>query len=146
VWVGSDVNILNRFRISGEDRSSSGSDHSGSWTASAQAYRLTHFHASLSGRMSEFTGSNVTSRLWSGSFGLDPTTLSHLEASGGVRGTRVGIVVAPAVPHWDNQNWTSIDLDVTLGRHWYANGGYERDYGGAGGNTNMVQAGLSWRF
>ena len=61
--------------------------------------------------------------------------------AGGVRGTRI----APKTT-FDNQNWESVDLDVTLGRRWYMNGGYERDYGGSSGSTEQVQGGLSWRF
>jgi hypothetical protein len=140
-WVGSDVSLLNRFRLTGETRGSGGADHSHSWSAGAEAYRISSLHVSLRGRVSEFTGANVTSRLWSGSLGLDPTALSHIEASGGVRGTRI----APA-GDWNHQNWTSLDLDLTLGRRWYLNGGYERDYGGNSGDTRQVQAGLNWRF
>jgi hypothetical protein len=140
-WVGGDVEFLKRFRVSGETRGSSGADHSSSWSGSAEAYRISALHISLRGRMSEFTGSSVTSRLWSSSLGMDPTPLSHVEAAGGVRGTRM----APATA-WSNQNWQSIDVDLTLGRRWYMNGGYERDYGGSGGTSEQVQGGISWRF
>ena len=58
-----------------------------------------------------------------------------------MRGTRI----APATV-WDDQDWASANLDVTLGRRWYVNAGYERDYGGSGGTTEQVQAGVSWRF
>jgi hypothetical protein len=141
MWVGGDVEALSRFRMSGEVRGSAGADHSRSWSGGAEAYRLTALHASVRGRMSEFTSSNVTSRLWSSSLGLDLTPLSHLEASGGVRGTRI----APSTVY-DNQNWLSMDLDVTVGRRWYVNGGYEHDYGGNSGSTQQVQGGISWRF
>jgi hypothetical protein len=91
--------------------------------------------------MSQFNGPSVTSKITSGGLGLDPTSLSHVEISGGVRGTRT----APSTT-FDNQNWQSIDVDLALGRRWYMNGGFERDYGGTGGDTKQVQGGLSWRF
>lgn len=140
-WLGSDVSLLNRFRFTGETRGAGGADHSRSWSAGAEAYRISALHVSLRGRASEFTGAGVTSRLWSGSLGLDPTALSHIEATGGVRGTRVA-----SVNTWDRQNWTSVDFDLTLGRRWYMNGGYEQDTGGSGGAMKQLQAGLNWRF
>jgi hypothetical protein len=140
-WVGADMEFLKRFRLSGETRSSGGADHSSSWSGNAEAYRISSRHISLRARMSQFTGSTVTSRLYSGSMGLDPTTLSHIEAAMGVRGTRI----APNTTY-DNQTWQSIDMDLALGRRWYVNGGFERDYGGSSGDTEQVQGGLSWRF
>jgi len=140
-WLGADLEMLGRFRLSGETRNSRGGDHSRSWSGGAEAYRITALHIALRGRMSEFTGSPITSRLISGGLGFDPTSHAHIEIAGGVRGTRI----APTTT-FDNQNWESIDLDLTLGRRWYTNAGFERDYGGSSTDTQQVQAGLSWRF
>ena len=118
-----------------------GADHARSWSGGAEAYRLTALHLSLRGRLSEFTASSVTSRLWSAGLGVDPTPFTHLDASGGVRGTRI----APATG-FDQQHWLNVSADLTLGRRWYANGGWEEDRGGSGANSRQVQAGLSWRF
>ncbi len=140
-WVGADLELLKRFRLSGETRSSGGADHSSSWSGNAEAYRISSLHISVRGRMSQFTGPSVTSRLYSGSMGLDPTSLSHIEMAAGVRGTRI----APKTT-FDNQAWQSVDMDLALGRRWYVNGGFERDYGGSSGDTEQFQGGLSWRF
>ena len=140
-WLGGDLEMLKRFRLSGETRASGGADHSRSWSGNVEAFRITSLHIAVRGRMSEFTGSSVTSRITSGGLGLDPTPLSHLEIAGGVRGTRA----APRTT-FENQNWQSVDLDLALGRRWYVNGGFERDYGGTGGDTEQIQGGLSWRF
>jgi len=140
-WVGSDASVLGRLHVSGEVRGSGAPDRSSSWSVGAEAYRLGVMHLTLNGRASRFGGSGIVSRLWSAGFGVDPSAFSHLSASGGVRST-----IVSTVGTWDTQDWGSMDLDVTLGRRWYANGSYERDQGGSGGDSQQVQAGLSWRF
>lgn len=140
-WVGSDLEILQRVRWSGELRGTAAADHSHAWSTNAEVNRLTHMHVALRGRMSRYQGSTVLSRLASGSIGLDPIPLSHLELSGGVRRT----LVQPST-HEDSERWQSVDFDLSLGRRWYVNGGLERDYGGVAGETRQAQGGVSWRF
>jgi hypothetical protein len=67
--------------------------------------------------------------------------LSHIEAASGVRGTRI----APAT-NFDRQTWESVDVDITLGRRWYVNGGWEQDGGGSGGESRQMNLGVNWRF
>ncbi len=140
-WVGSDLELLQRIRLSGELRGTAAADHSHAWSTNAEINRLSRMHVALRGRMSRYQGQTVLSRLASGSVGLDPIPLSHLELSGGVRRT----LVQPST-HEDSERWQSIDLDLSLGRRWYLNGGLERDYGGVAGETRQAQGGVSWRF
>jgi len=139
--VGGDVQLLRRLRVAGETRGNAGADRSRSWTFSGDAYGLSPRQVSLRARVSQFDGSTVRSRLSSGSLGFAPFGQAHVEISGGVRRT----LVQPAVTE-DVDRWQSADVDLPLGRRWYVNGGWERDYGGLGGETRQLQAGLDWRF
>ncbi len=140
-WVGTDVDIRHRVRFTGETRGSGGADHSRSWSGGVEAYRLTALRLALRARASQFGGGNVTSRLWSGGLGVDPTPLSHLEYGGGVRETRI----APATS-FEQQTWQSVTVDITIGRRWYLNGGWEHDAGGSAGASRQYTGGASWRF
>ncbi len=140
-WLGTDIDVKRRVRLTGETRGSGGADHSRSWSTAAEAYRLTPMNVALRARVSQFGGGNVTSRLWSGGIGIDPMPLSHVEYAGGVRGTRI----APATS-FDRQTWQSINVDLTLGRRWYLNGGWEHDAGGSAGPSRTFTGGASWRF
>jgi hypothetical protein len=140
-WAGGDCEVLGRFRISGETRINRGAERSQSWSGGAEAYRITSFNIALRGRISEFAGSSVTSRLILGGLGFDPVPRAHVEMAGGMRGTRL----APATT-FDDQQWESINLDLSLGRRWYMNSGFERDHGGSGGSTQQIQGSLSLRF
>ncbi len=95
----------------------------------------------MRGRLSRFDGATVASRLASGSLGLDPWPLSHVEVAGGTRQTRV---TSPVLD--DREWWESVDVDLALGRRWYWNGGWEHDHGGSSGQTRQLQGGLSLRF
>jgi hypothetical protein len=140
-WYGAQSSITRHVRLATELRSNAGADHSHAWSASGELYRFAPLHATLRARASSYSGGAVESRLQSGGLGFDPLPLSHVEASGGMRSTRNPLLVTE-----DREYWQSIDCDLTLGRSWYVNGGWERDYGGSAGDTRQLQAGLSWRF
>lgn len=140
-WFGGQLEVAKRLRLSAESRSNAGSDKSHSWSSSAELSRFAPAHATARIRLSQYFGRTVESTLWSGSLGLDPMPQSHLELAGGTRKTHDGFSGTD-----DTERWESLDVDVTLGRSWYANGGYEQDHGGLSGTTRQFQAGLSWRF
>ena len=140
-WYGAQSSITSHVHLSAEARNNAGADHSHSWSTSAELYRFAPLHTTLRARASSYSGGSIESRLQSGSIGFDPLPLSHLEASGGMRSTN-----NPLLAGEDREYWQTLDCDVTIGRSWYVNGGWERDYGGSAGDTRQLQAGLSWRF
>lgn len=140
-WAGGQFEFAKRLRFTGESRSNAGSDKSHSWSTSAEANRFAPLHATMRLRTSKYYGQTVDSELLSGSLGLDPVTLWHFEFSGGTRKTIDRFSASS-----DTERWMSLDMDLTLGRNWYMNGGWEQDRGGLSGTTRQMQAGLSWRF
>jgi hypothetical protein len=140
-WLGSDAQFVKHLRVAAEVRTTAGGDRSHAWNWSTEVFRLGPVNGAVRARMSRYDASSVTSELASGSVGLDPWPLSHVEAAGGVRRTRSGPAGLDDVEHWQ-----SVDVDVTLGRRWYASGGWEHDRGGASGQSRQLQGGLSWRF
>lgn len=140
-WAGTQFEIANRARLSAEARSNAGSDRSHSWSGSAEILRIAPLRTTARTRYSKYYGQTVTSSLWSAGLGIDPVSQSHVEMSFGERRTE------DTFSHGnDSERWESIDLDWTLGRQWYVNGGFEQDHGGLSGTTRQAQAGLSWRF
>jgi len=140
-WYGVQSSITSHVHLSVEARNNAGADHSRSWSTSAELYRFAPLHVTLRARASNYSGGSIESTLRSGGLGFDPLPRSHFEASGGVRSTN-----NPLLAGEDREYWQTIDCDVTIGRSWYLNGGWERDYGGSAGDTRQLQAGLSWRF
>jgi len=139
-WGGANVDWTDHLSSGGEYRVGSGSDRSATWSVNGQVHRLTHWHGLLRGRYSSFSSDATASDLWTAAAGLDPFARSHLEVSAGSRSTRDRLVGVE-----DTERWVGVDLDVALGQRWYANGGYERLTGAAGG-TRQFQAGLSVRL
>ncbi|MFN8588438.1 MAG: hypothetical protein U0704_11645 [Candidatus Eisenbacteria bacterium] len=140
-WAGAQLELAQRVRLTGEARSSAGADRSHSWSGSGELMRFAPLHATARARYSKYFGQTVTSSLWSGGLGLDPVPQSHLEMAFGERKTEDAFSGAG-----DSERWESVDVDWTLGRNWYVNGGFEQGHGGLSGTTRQVQAGLSWRF
>ena len=140
-WCGAQSLITSHVHLSVEARNNAGADRSHSWSTSAELYRLVPLHTTLRVRASNYSGGSIESTLRSGSLGFDPLPMSHIEVSGGVRSTS-----NPLLAGEDREYWQTIDYDVTIGRSWYINGGWERDYGGSAGGTRQLQAGLSWSF
>ncbi len=140
-WGGGDVSLLRHVRLSADLHSTAGADRAHSWSWNVEGYRFTARNLAVHARVSQYDGSTVTSRLSSGGLGFEPFPLSHVELSGGVRRS---LVLATATG--DSERWQEASLDLTLGRRWYANGSWERDYGGGNGNTRQLQGALNWRF
>lgn len=140
-WYGAQSSIKSHVRLTLEGRNTAGGSSAHSWSSNGELYRFAPLHTTLRVRASQYSGSSLKSTLRSGSLGFDPLPLSHIELSGGVRSTD-----NPLLASADREYWQTIDYDLTLGRRWYVNGGWERDYGGSAGDTRQLQAGLSWRF
>lgn len=140
-WLGGQLEFAKRVRLTSETRSNAGSDKSHSWSSSAELSRFAPGHATMRARVSKYFGRTVESTLWSSSLGLDPMAQSHFEIAAGTRKTQDGFSNTT-----DTERWESVDMDITLGRSWYVNGGFEQDHGGLAGTTRQLQAGVSWRF
>jgi hypothetical protein len=139
-WLGAQVDWTDLVSSAAELRTGSGGERTDAWSVSGELHRATRWRALLRARVASFAGEQTASGLWSLAAGLDPESRSHLEVSCGSRWTRDRLAGFE-----DTERWVSVDLDLALGRRWYANGGFERLTGPAGA-TRQVQAGLSVRL
>ncbi len=141
-WAGLSVQPASKLRVSGELRRNDGSesDRATSWSASAEAWRLTALQLTLRARTSRYDGSTQDSQLHSFGIGLDPHPGWHSELGGGLRMTDDALSLGT-----EREGWESASLDVSLARRWYANASVEHNHGDAG-TTWQPFAGLSVRF
>jgi hypothetical protein len=141
-WAGLSLQPSSRLRVSGEMRRNDGgeSDRATSWSASAEAWRLTALQITLRARTSRYDGNTQDSQLHSFGLGLDPRPGWHSELGGGLRVTDDALSLGT-----EREQWESASLDVSLARRWYANASVEHNHGDAG-STWQPFAGLSVRF
>ena len=139
-WGGATLDVGTHVRGGTELRVGSGGDRSQTWTVNGELYRATRWNGLLRGRWSRFTSPASASGLLSLAAGFDPLPQSHVEWTGGWSRTRDS-----ATGFEDVARWLGVDVDLALGGRWYANGGFERQSGAAGG-SRLFQAGLSVRL
>ncbi len=140
-WVGGQLSLFGHARIGGDTRTNNGGGQSESWSLHGEVWRLGLFNLSVRGRYSRFSDSQQLSQLQSFGGGIEPFRVLRLDVTSGIRSTK-----NPQYFIDDQEHWTSIDSDLTIGRYWYFGAGYERDYGGSSGETKQVQASLNRRF
>lgn len=118
LWVGSSILIRQRYRVSLDAKTSQrdATDDADSYTAAFAVYRLTRYRIDLRARSSRYTNDYVEGWLHALDAGADLGRAAHLSLQGGRR-SEDNLLTLPATSTID---WYGVDLDLTLGRSWYA--------------------------
>ena len=141
VWVGASVRSPQGFGVSGDERwRGATGDLARTTTLGAEIVRPMWRGLSLRGRWSDYQGAPVSSRLLTGSLGLDPLFGAHVEVAGGQRRTDDALGGGGELTRW----W-STDLDVSLARRWFANFSFQNERSDFT-QTLQIMAGLSRRI
>lgn len=116
-WAGVTCRFANHFSVGVDARSSTGGDIGGadSVTLNLSADRLSRVSLDVRTRSTRYTNENLDGWLNSLSVGVPIGDRWRIEATGGVR-DETG-VTDPALDR--TLTWYGLDLDVSLGRHWF---------------------------
>lgn len=142
-WGEVSVRVSRHLRASSDIRTSGGGVEGAARAVTASVFlsQLTPFGLSMRARTTRYTGPSSEGILTSASFEAAPTRAVRLSINGGVRTSSVpGSGAAPT-----RLTWAGADLDVAIGRSWYA---MLSTYREAGSATASIQtyAALTWRF
>jgi hypothetical protein len=142
VWGGMSLEPGGAMRLGGEWRTTLGGPEpeARSWSATAETWRGLPLRGRLRARWSDLTSDALHSTLLALGAGFDLHPSAHVEIAGGTRGSE-----DRASGTRTDATWESLDLDVTLGRHWLLTGSVENVHGDV---ERLLQeyVGLSWRF
>ncbi len=142
VWGGLWVR-LGAGRIGLDARSSSGgtAGRTQSYTLSLGLDRVTSLQLGLRSRTTHYDGPRQSGWLQSFSVDVTPASPLRLALNGGLR-----IIRDPLADPLDYQvTWVGADVDLNLGRRWYAMMSATHESGGVDGNDQLF-GGLSYRF
>ena len=151
VWGGADLTIHQRFRIGGNARMSRGGTTGSAdyYTGSFGVGPLSRFGFEARARSTSFRTDRAAGWLHAWSAGVDPLGIARFEINGGLRTQRavrpVGAGSPLPVSTMPDVRWIGANVDVNLGRSWYALLSGTRDGSGAD-LTNQIYGGLVWRF
>ena len=151
VWGGADLTIHQRIRIGGNARMSRGGTTGSAdyYTGSLGVGPLSRLGFEARARSTSFRTDRAAGWLNAWSAAVDPLGLVQLEINGGLRTQRSVSPVSAGSPSpvstMPNVHWIGANVDVNLGRSWYALLSGTRDGSGAD-LTNQIYGGLVWRF
>jgi len=143
VWAGASLNMRGRFRVSADERTSSGGSAgtAQSYTGAASVMRLTPLQLGVHLRATRYTGQMSSGTLQSASAEANPFDLVHLELTGGVR-TSVTPIMGPGA---SRVNWGSFDADWGIGPSIYLLFSLYRE-SGPGLHDGQSYLSISYRF
>lgn len=127
LWGGFSVRFLDRYRVALRYRGNSGSGSSSSdaFTLTARAERLTSLDLSFRGRATRYDNEYNEGRLYSVGAEAPLTPRARLTLFGGLRDEK-----DLRSSQFDRELvWYGIDLEVMIGRAWYAYASIERNTG-----------------
>ena len=143
VWAGASLNMRGRFRVSADERTSSGgpAGTAQSYTGAASVMRLTPLQLGVHLRATRYMGQMSSGTLQSASAEANPFDLVHLELTGGVR-TSVTPIMGPGA---SRVNWGSFDADWGIGQSIYLLFSLYRE-SGPGLHDGQSYLSISYRF
>jgi hypothetical protein len=144
VWGGVTLRFAQRFGIGLDARSSRGgpAGPATAYTVSLNDVGLGRLGVWLRTRSTWYQGPGLRGWLHSVTAGYAPNRLVDLQVTGGVRQER-NPLADPVTKVW--APWVGTDVDVNLGRSWYALVSATRQ-GGGFDNNNQIYVGVSLRF
>ena len=151
VWGGADLTIHQTIRIGGNARMSRGGATGSAdyYTGSLGVGPLSRVGLEARARTTSFRTDRAAGWLHAWSAAVDPAGVVRLEINGGLRTQRAASPVSAGSPlpvsALPDVRWIGANVDVNLGRSWYALLSGTRDGSGAD-LTNQIYAGLVLRF